>query len=93
MTYFDPSVYNEQNLHETDKQEIEFWREMVEDALTNTRDDIAEEFEMLGGFSILKKLCLELIDRYIKEFSKHLENYIFDYVIGIIDNYSVEEND
>ena len=93
MTYFDPSVYDEQNLHETDKQEIEFWRGMIENALDNARDDIAEEFEMLGGFSILKKLCLELIDRYIKEFSKHLENYIFDYVIGIIDNYSVEEND
>lgn len=93
MTYFDPSVYNEQNLHETDKQEIEFWRGMIENALDNARDDIAEEFEMLGGSSILKKLCLELIDGYIKKFSKHLGNDIFDYVIGIIDDYSVEEND
>lgn len=51
MTYFDPEIYNEDNLNPNDKAEVKFWQTEFENAIYEA------EFNMFTAERIIRDIC------------------------------------
>lgn len=87
MSYYNPEVYNEDNLKEQDKREIQFWRESFYNEIDNALDYVCE-FE---SNTILDKLKREIIEEYTECLKEHLEARFLEVIVSIIDGYGGEE--
>ena len=92
MTYFDPKTYNEEKLNSTDKREIDFWRELFNNAVSNAEDEFLNSlpnFETDGDTmrNYFKKAVLE---NFRQNLIERFEWSVKDYVISRLDSYAAE---
>lgn len=87
MSYFDPEIYNEDNLKEQDKREIQFWRDSFLMDIDNALKDVCGFGE---NDKTLDKIKREIIEEYIEALKVRVEYSVNDVIVSIIDNYDDE---
>ena len=84
MTYFNPKIYNKQNLKESDRKELEFYKELFYSAVENALEN--RSFNSTGS-----NIIDAAIEEIVKDFSKDLKHNIGvklqDVVVSMIDSY------
>ncbi len=88
--YFDPSVYNIENLRPEDKKELE----LIEDVKTRllSRDSVdvfVNDRDIMG--STLQGIYRDILIEYVKYLNEQLEYYKVDMIMNKIDGYPKEE--
>lgn len=83
MSYFDPEIYNKQNLKPEDRSELDFVQSMINDVIDSALSSYVwcEEIESL---KILKKQIAENFSEHLKEKFGYSLN---DICVSIIDGY------
>lgn len=89
MTYFDPEIYNEENLNANDKAEIQFWKTEFENAVYEA------EFNMFTAEEKDRDIFDQMKTSAVREYAEHLKNSlesrIMEYITARIENYTEEE--
>ena len=82
MSYYEPKIYNKQNLKEKDLRELEYYEGMFHNAIENTLSDYDDEYPE-GVDTLVKGVT--------KDFAKRLKAYLGyslnEDMVSIIDNY------
>lgn len=91
MTYFNPKIYNKDNLKDEDLRELEYWNEVFTNVIDNSFDDFC--LKEMDDSETLRKIKTELIGNFCKMVKTNLAYAMQDNIVGIIDNYDedVEE--
>lgn len=84
MSYYNPKIYNKENLRDEDRIRLEGWYDIFETVVENEKDD----FDESTGSETLDKIRQEIIDDFAKKVMNSLGMYFQDMLIGIIDGYS-----
>jgi hypothetical protein len=88
MSYFDPKVYNSNNLHEDDRESLRFWKELIINTFNAAREDIlGDPDDELDAFGQLK---LAALNEFEKAFDKQMNQAFFDILVTIIEDYDDE---
>lgn len=91
MSFYDPNIYNENNLKENDRLEIEYWRSAFECAISNASEDIEYSADELGeGVCVNIKNFLPLYEKKLKQ---KMEAEIYESIVSMIDNYNTEDKE
>ena len=89
MTYFDPEIYNEDELNPNDRAEVQFWRDNFENAVYEA------EFNMFEAEEKDRDIFDQMKTAAVREFAGHLEecfeSRIMEYIVARISNYPEEE--
>lgn len=88
MSYFDPKIYNKQNLKEEDRKELDFYEGLLETSINCVlEDEVDDEVNEAGILAQIKKEIYEECCNNIKElFGMQLQMA----AINIIDDYENE---
>ena len=89
MTYFDPVIYNEDNLTDADRAEVNFWWENFQNAMLEAEDMLLDDDG--EPEDILNQIQLAVVRRFEKKLKRCLASRITDYIVARIDNYPAEE--
>lgn len=91
MTYFNPSIFNKQNLKEEDRTELDFWNGEVLNCIENTKEEY--QLENYNDVPVLRDLKNQIIDDFCALLKSQWGCTLQENVVGIIDNYDedVEE--
>ena len=84
MTYFDPEIYNEDNLTDADRAEVEFWWKEFENSLYEAENDMFGEEE---DRDLLDKVQAAVVQRYTERLKKCFSSRITEYVAYLIDKH------
>ena len=87
MSYFNPKIYNKQNLKEKDRIELEYWEDEFVSLIKTAQDNF-----QLGstGSKTIDRIREEIVDNFCKELKIALGCFLQDNVVGIIDHYDEE---
>ncbi len=83
MTYFNPKIYNKQNLKEKDRKELEYWNDVFTNIIENAKFDCCPD----DDGDTIKKIQYEIIERFCRDLRINLGWTMQDHVIAIIDDY------
>ncbi len=89
MSYYDPEIYNIENLKDEDRQylsELEYIKENI--LCDETVDEYLSEF---GYGKTASAILAELFIPFIHRLSEDVDLHIQELIVGMIDNYSDEE--
>ena len=91
MSYFDPEIYNLDNLHDIDREEAEYWRDEfladLDGALDNLLSPDPEDDNEL------EKIQRSVIAEYIETVKEWLDMTITEFCVSRIDSYEDEDED
>lgn len=87
MSYFDPKIYNKQNLNDKDKDELEYWQGIINDVIKSCRDDTLSDGT---GSDTLDKIITEIVDTFCDNLRADFGFALQEMVVSIIDNYEHE---
>lgn len=88
MTYFNPEIYNKHNLKKKDRAEIEFYAEVIKNALYNAADDIKAHTDEDNP---IRKGIMNYQMAAIDEVRKQMAMELHDVVVSYIENYNDED--
>lgn len=88
MTYFNPEIYNKHNLKKRDRDEIEFYAELIKNVLLNTEDVIKMHTDKDNPIS---KGIADYQLAAIDEVREQMAMQLHDVVVGYIENYNDED--
>lgn len=92
MTYFNPKIYNRENLKEEDRDELDFWHDKIISIILDARDDYDyDEKDSVANieWDIISPFCDYLKERFCLEIQEILVSLIESYDK---DMQEVEEN-
>lgn len=84
MSFFNPKIYNKQNLKEDDLSELEYWHGVFTSVIDNAEFDAYADTECCKVFRDARN---EIIKDFCHELKTKLGYTMQDNVVGIIDNY------
>ena len=84
MTYFNPRIYNKQNLKEKDRKELEYYNNMFLNVIDSALTDEHDEYD---DGSIAGKIRLEFCEQFCDRLKTKLGYAMQDIVVSIIDGY------
>ena len=87
MSYFDPKIYNLENLKEKDRKELEFWCNTCLGIVSSANPFMGEEDES----NTLIKIKHEVIDEFCSDLFDEIASEFHDITVSIIDNYPEED--
>lgn len=87
MTYFNPKIYNKQNLKDEDRKDIDFYKELFDSVISKAEF----EAEMPSDIEIFDNIRNEIIDTFARDLRVNLGYALQDLVVGIIDGYEDED--
>ena len=85
MTYFDPKIYNKQNLKSEDRKELEYWNDVFHHVIYNAQFNY--RLDNITGSDTLDKIVGEVIEGFCKQLGRDLGHAMQDSLVGCIDNY------
>jgi hypothetical protein len=88
MSYYDPHIYNKQNLKEKDLKELSYYEGEFCNAVESAKEDYLDEIS--DKLPTLKKLVGEIIGDFIKECKVRFGYALHDMTVSIIDNYDAD---
>lgn len=87
MSYFDPKIYNLENLKEKDRKELEFWCDTCIDIVYKTNLFIGEEDKS----NTLDKIRHEVVDEFCNDLFDEIASKFHNITVSTIDNYPEED--
>lgn len=87
MSYFDPKIYNLENLKEKDRKELEFWCDTCLGIVSSANPFMSDEDES----DTLSKIRHEVIDEFCNDLFGEIASKFHDITVSIIDNYPEED--
>jgi len=89
MSYFNPKIYNKYNLSPDDRKEIDFWEQLMDNALECARAEYKYKSEndknpLEVGIALKQLEAIELVE-------DNLASQLQDVIVSYIDNYDDEE--
>ena len=81
MTYFNPQIFNRENLKEQDRKELDYWN----DTFINVIENCKEYYEVDDG--TLGQIKKEVVEDFCKLLRVNLGVEMQENVAGIINNY------
>lgn len=88
--YFEPNVYNFENLKPEDKKEIEILDYIKTRLLSREAVNIFVNDKDIAG-STIQGVYRDILNEFVKYLGEHLEYYKIDMIVEKIDSYSDEE--
>ncbi len=88
MTYLNPEIYNKHNLKKSDRLEVEFYAELIKNALLNAEDVIKVH---AGEDNPISKGIMQYQLTAIDEARNQLSMQLHDVVVAYIENYNDED--
>lgn len=85
MSFFNPKIYNKENLKEDDLSELEYWDNQFKTIIEDCRTEFFN-----SGSPTFDKMRQEIIDDFCRGMRDLLGYIMQENVVGIIDNYSGE---
>lgn len=89
MTYFDPRIFNKENLKEKDLLELQYYYDTVMNCIENALWD-SKLLASRGGIPSISKMANEIVDKFVKELKFDIAMAFNDNIVAIIDNYDEE---
>lgn len=89
MSYFDPKIYNKQNLHEKDRAELSYWAEAFNNVIGNSVDQFLSEFKDVG-LPFLEKAATEITEAFSEILRENIGYALQDTCVGMIEAYDEE---
>lgn len=86
MSYFNPRIYNIQNLKKQDRMEVSYWRNIVREAAERSKADMDE----CHCHDTLEKIRAEIGIQAIDEFLESFDIQVAEIIVGLIDGYGDE---
>lgn len=86
MTYFNPKIFNKQNLKEKDRKELECWNNEVMFHIDSVRSDF-EEMNSFYGFEAMKPLVSEIVNSFCDELKERWGYSMQEHLVSCIENY------
>lgn len=85
MTYFDPAIFNKQNLKPKDRKELDFWEDIFKNVISTTRDEF--ECACIGLGETIFKIVNEISAEWVGKLHEALGAALQEVLIGIIEEY------
>ena len=85
MTYFNPRIYNKQNLKEKDRKELEYWKEVFDSVIENAKERFVSS--TITDIQTIDTLLTEVAEEFCEYVRADLGYQLQDNVVSIIDNY------
>ena len=85
MSFFNPRIYNKQNLKNEDRKELEYWHDVFSNMIENARDSYIDT-----GSKTLDNVVQEIIDSFCEDLKSCLGVTMQENVVSIIDGYGEE---
>ena len=85
MTYFNPRIYNKQNLKEKDRKELEYWKEVFDSVIENAKEWFVSS--TITDIQTIDNLLAEVAEEFCEYVRADLGYQLQDNVVSIIDNY------
>lgn len=81
MTYFDPHIYNRENLKAKDREELDYWLNAFNNAIYNATDD------MELGDGTIDQLKADVVSEFTELLEDEFRLELQDDLIAIIEGY------
>ena len=91
MTYFNPKIYCKQNLKESDRKELEYWKQSFDDVIYNAEFNFTLDTNI--GIPAIDAIINDTIKAYGEVLKDKLGQMMQDNLIGIIDGYEEDVNE
>lgn len=82
MSYFNPKIFNRENLNDKDRAELDYWHDEFDNVIENAFDD----FESTGS-TMADAIKREFIADFCGTLRARLGEALQDNLVGIIDGY------
>ena len=89
MSYFNPKIYNKQNLKDEDRQEIEFYFGVIDNALRCADNDAEYDADKLPDS--VKVLTRDIERDYLNRIKQAIENQFLVLVVSTIESADIED--
>lgn len=86
MSYYNPKVYNKQNLKEADRKELDYYYEKIFACI----DNVVEDHYEYSNIEELKKVEQNVIHKFCEELKDYIGYDWQEDVVSIIDEYEDE---
>ena len=90
MTYFNPKIFNKNNLKEKDRKELEYYDSLAKNCIDATLEDI--KLEHLYN-KILDKIYVEVAQEIRDSFLEHWGYTMQAQIVGILDSDDYSDED
>lgn len=84
MSYFNPKIYNNQNLKEEDRAELEYWHEVFENAVDCVKFD---NNLIMSNSETLEKIVSEIIADFCTDLKSHIDSIMQEHIVAYINSY------
>lgn len=81
MSYYNPKIFNKQNLKAEDRTELDYWDGVFKNVVLNTKEDYDDD---IPAITELKK---QIIDDFCEKLKTNWGYELQENVVSIIDNY------
>lgn len=85
MTYFNPKIFCKQNLKESDRKELEYWKQTFDNVINNAEFDFTIDTSI--GIPAIDAIISDTVKAYGEVLKDKLGQMMQDNLIGIIDGY------
>ena len=87
MSYYNPKIYNKENLSESDRRELDFWHDRIHEVIEQCRDETLSEGT---GSKTLDVIINEVIETFCENLRIDFGLSLHDLTVSIIDSYEQE---
>lgn len=88
MSYFDPNIYNKQNLREADRRELDYWQSIIYNAIDNT----VWEYENDTDTPTIASIKQEIVNDFAEALKYSVGLDLQETAVSIIDSYPEDED-
>ena len=85
MTYFNPKIFCKQNLKESDRKELEYWKQSFDNLICNAEFDFTLDADI--EIPAINAIISDTVKAYGEVLRDKLGQMMQDNLIGIIDGY------
>lgn len=87
MTYFNPAIFNKENLKEKDRKELEYYEDVFKNVIANTEFDYCANDDFGGNSPTMKNMLSEVIHSFCEALRTDLGYAMQEQVVAMIDSY------
>ena len=85
MTYFNPKIFCKQNLKESDRKELEYWKQTFDNVINNAEFDFTLDTDI--EIPAINAIISDTVKAYGEVLKDKLGQMMQDNLVGIIDGY------
>lgn len=88
MTYFNPEIYNYDNLNDQNKKVIDIYDWALQDLENAFLNSIQNKDE---SSSVIEKMTAEIQEKFAEEIMNYMQSSRLEFIVSLLDNEEVKE--